>query len=424
MTEQTRLQSEEEEKKEQRKKRMRTLTYVIVGILIVALVSVVAVGASKGLWLKKDAVKIVTALPFDVEEGAGIAWPLRHAMELALEEADHRAGNLTVEFEAWSSADEEGMPVAEKETEYAEQAAADPAVVAFMGSLGSSGCKESIPILNRAGVAQLSSTATYPGLTKSGFGAGEPAIYYPSGERTFFRVVTPDDMQGPAGALWAKDLGMERVYIVEENSLFGYGLASTFRQTAEATGMTIVGTGIVTPNQQTGLEGILDEVATQQADMIYHAGFSGPGIALAEALRAAGLETSLMGTTLAAAEIDERLIGLEGVMSTHSGIPTEELNEATLDFARRFEKRFGYPLGGRAFWAAMAYDAMGIALASIEQAGEADRAAVVEALHEIEYDGIAGRWSFDENGDTNLLLVTGFVLEGDKWQSIGLLRVR
>jgi len=423
MTEQTRLQSEEEKKKEQRKKRMRTLTYVIVGILIVALVSVVAVGASRGLWLKKSTVKIVTVLPFDVEEGAGIAWPLRHAMELALEEADHRAGDLTVEFEAWNSADEEGMPVAEKETEYAEQAAADPDVVAFMGSLSSSGCKESIPILNRAGVAQLSSTATYPGLTKSGFGAGEPAIYYPSGERTFFRVVTPDDMQGPAGALWARDLGFERIYIVEQNDLFGYGLAQTFRQTAEANGMTIVGSSAVEPNQQEGFEEILADIAAQEPDLVYQAGFGGTGNALVPAMRAAGLETSLMGTTLAT-EADERLFGIKGVMSTHSGIPTGELNEETLDFARRFEERFGYQLGGRAFWAAMAYDAMGIALASIEQAGEADRAAVVEALHEIEYNGIAGRWSFDENGDTNLLLVTGFVLEEDEWQSVGLLRVR
>jgi len=375
---------------------------------------------------QKKSVKIALTLPFDAEEGAGIAWPIRHAMELALEEADYKAGDFAIELEVWNSADEEGMPLSEKEVEYAEQAAADEDVLVYMGSLSSSGCKDSIPILNRAGVPQMSVTATYPGLTKLGFEAGEPAIYYPSGERTFFRLCTTDDMQGPAAALWAKDLGLESVYIVEQNDLFGQGLATTFRQTAEANGIVIVGSASTEQNQQTGLEEVVAEIIDQQAGLVYQAGFDGTGIALVRSLRAEGSETRVMGPTLYTSDLIEEVGAdvAEGALSTFEGVAREELNQATQDFIRRFEERFGYELGGRAFWAALSYDAMGIALAAIERAGEADRAAVLKTMRETDYEGVLGRWGFDENGDTRLPLVTGFHVEDGEWKSDGLLRVR
>jgi branched-chain amino acid transport system substrate-binding protein len=119
--------------------------------------------------------------------------------------------------------------------------------------------------------------------------------------------------------------------------------------------------------------------------------------------------------------IDDLGADAEGVMATFVGFSVEDLGEAGQDFARRYEERFGQePM----IWSILAYDAMGIALAAIEQAGQADRAAVLQALRQIQYDGLAGHWSFDENGDSNLLLVTGRYVENGEWKSIGLLRVR
>ncbi len=372
-------------------------------------------------------VKIVATLPLEAVEGQGIAWTLVQAMKLALEEVNYKAGNLEVKIEVLSSAEAASGAGAspEKEKAHAEKAAADPEVMIYMGSLGSGGSKISIPILNRAGLAQISPTATYPGLTKPGFAAGEPGIYYPTGKRTFFRVCTTDDMQGPAAALWAKDLGFKRVYIVQQDDSFGQGLAQSFRQTAEANGMTIVGTGVVTQSQTTGLEKIVTDMAAQRPDLVYHAAFNTSATPLVRAMRAQEVKAQILGATLTESNIISELgADAEGVIAILSGIPTEQLGGDALAFIARYEKRYNTTLGPKSVWAILSYDAMRMALAAIGKAGKADRAAVLEALRKTQFDGLAGRWSFDENGDSRLLFVAGLQVKDGKWQSKGLLRVR
>ena len=309
------------------------------------------------------------------------------------------------------------------ETRHAQEAAADSQVLAYLGNLYSSGCKIGVPILNRAGVPQISPGATYPGLTKLGFGAGEPGIYYPMGKRSFFRVVTTDDMQGPAGALWAQDLGLTRVYILEQNDIYGRGLARSFRQAAERAGLTILGTSSFADGQTTGLDRIAADVAAVQPDLIYYAGFQTGAVLLIRAVRATGVDAQFMGADgiYTSALITELGDQAEGVMATFTGVPVEELGAVGVDFARRFREHFGREPGG---WSVQGYDSMGLALKAIEQAGEGGRAAVLQALRNIEFEGLAGRYTFDENGDTRLLLVSGVYVENGEWQSEGLLRVR
>ena len=58
----------------------------------------------------------------------------------------------------------------------------------------------SIPILNEAGIAQISPANTAVGMTSDDPGAtpGEPDKYYPTGMRTYARVVPKDTIQGAA----------------------------------------------------------------------------------------------------------------------------------------------------------------------------------------------------------------------------------
>ena len=68
------------------------------------------------------------------------------------------------------------------ETENATKAAADAAVIAYIGTFNSGAAALSIPILNKAEVVMVSPANTYPGLTKPGKGdpkKGEPEVYYP-----------------------------------------------------------------------------------------------------------------------------------------------------------------------------------------------------------------------------------------------------
>ncbi len=371
---------------------------------------------------EKSTVKIVASLPLSPEK-RGLGWDIARGMMLALEEADNQAGNLTVKFELLdASGSDDDILIPEQEAANAEKAAADADVLVYLGNAYSSGCKIGIPILNQAGLAQISPAATYPGLTKQGFAAGEPAIYYPTGERTFFRVVTTDDMQGPAGAFWAKDLGAERVYVVEQADIYGQGLARTFTQMAQRIELNIVGTHTVAEGQDTDLEPIVAEIAAQQADLIYYTGFNSGAVPLIQALKEEGVAASFMGADgiFTPAMIEELGPDAEGIMATFTGLSVDQLDDSR-EFAQRYEDRFGSQPGG---WSISGYDAMNIALSAIAQAKAPDRASVLEALRYIEHDGLAGHYSFDKNGDTRLLLISGMYIENSEWHSVGLLRVQ
>ena len=59
----------------------------------------------------------------------------------------------------------------------------------------------SIPILNEAGSPQVSPANTYVGLTDNVPGVsapGEPQKYYPTGKRTYLRIVPIDSIQAAA----------------------------------------------------------------------------------------------------------------------------------------------------------------------------------------------------------------------------------
>src|SRR5207302_1975171 len=106
----------------------------------------------------------------------------------------------------------------------------------------SGAAKVSIPLLNQTGLVMVSPANTYPGLTKPGKGeANEPNTYYPNGKRNYFRVVPADDLQGAVGAVWAKDLGAKKVYIVHDTELYGKGIADVFRAKAKDLGLTEAG---------------------------------------------------------------------------------------------------------------------------------------------------------------------------------------
>ena len=112
----------------------------------------------------------------------------------------------------------------------------------MIGTFNSGAAKISMPKLNDAGLAMVSPANTAAELTKPGMGdASEPAIYRPSGKVTYFRVVPADDIQGAAGAQWAKDLGAKRVYVLHDREVYGQGVASVFKASAVKLGLDVVG---------------------------------------------------------------------------------------------------------------------------------------------------------------------------------------
>jgi branched-chain amino acid transport system substrate-binding protein len=125
----------------------------------------------------------------------------------------------------------------------ARKAVSDPTTIAYLGEYNSGATKISLPILNQASIAQVSPSNTYVGLTtnKPGSEAGEPDKYYPTGKRTYARVVPTDIIQGAALATAAKDDGCKSIMIWNSRTTYSTGLARNLQQAAAKVGLKVEG---------------------------------------------------------------------------------------------------------------------------------------------------------------------------------------
>jgi branched-chain amino acid transport system substrate-binding protein len=337
--------------------------------------------------------------------------PTVNGIKLALAQAGGKAGPYTVNY---TSLDDS---TATSPTNYdlnvcqadARKAATDPKTVYYIGEFNS-GCSEVvIPILNEAGVPEVSPANTRVGLTNAGPGAdpGEPGKYYPTGKRNYLRIVPTDAFQGTAGDSAMKDAGCTRVAIANDKTPYGVGLASSVQQHAKQFGLTATGDTSLDPTSA-NYRSYAASLKAQGVNCVYTA-FNPPGeVQLVKDINAALPKAQIFGG-------DGICSG--GVTNPKSGgfpasiAPLFHCTVATLGIS-------AFP-GGKAFLAAYkakygvsnpdpyaiyGYEAMKLGLDTIASLGPKgnDKAAVLAALFATKNrHSVLGTYSFDKNGDTS-----------------------
>ena len=122
--------------------------------------------------------------------------------KLALKQAGNKVGKFKIKYVSLddSTAQNPGTADEAQTAQNARKVVQDKSAIFYLGEFNSGGTKVSLPILNKAGIPQISPSNTYVGLTtdKPGSEPGEPDKYYPAGTRTYARVVPADDIQGAA----------------------------------------------------------------------------------------------------------------------------------------------------------------------------------------------------------------------------------
>jgi len=355
--------------------------------------------------------KIVSDLP---RQGANRAQTttMVNAIELALEERNGKAGDITIEYESLDDATAQaGQWDAAKCAENAQSAAQDEEIIGWIGPFNSGCAAVEIPILNEAGLAMISPANTYTGLTKPTPDESEPDKYYPTGQRNYARVIVTDVQQGQAGAAFFADEGVETVYILDDRETYGKGVADEFQTAAEDLGIEVIGREGIdgsAPNYRS----LMNKIAAADPDAIYFGGIIENNAAqLVKDKVGAGMsneEVLFIGPD--GIFVDELITqggdAVEGIYTSFGGIPPEELGSAGQEFLDKYEQNFDDDVQP---YTAYAYEAANVMLDAIERASEEangevpDRQAVVEQVFATQdYEGVLGTWSFDEDGDTSL----------------------
>src|SRR3954451_21816362 len=164
---------------------------------------------------------------------------LVNGAKLALEQAGGKAGDITVKYQSLDdSTAQAGNWTPEATSANARKAAQDKSTAAYIGEFNSGASAVSIPILNEAGVPQISPANTAVGLTtnKPGATPGEPDKYYPTGTRTYARIVPIDTIQGAALVTLMKQEGCTKVAEVNDKQVYGQGLGKNVEIAAKDSG--------------------------------------------------------------------------------------------------------------------------------------------------------------------------------------------
>jgi branched-chain amino acid transport system substrate-binding protein len=376
-----------------------------------------------------NSVKIVSSLPM-TGSSLGQTQTIVNGIKQALDETQSKAcdGKLQIQYEILDDATAAaGKWDPAQVTSNANKAVNDPAVVALIGTFNSGAAKLAIPILNKADLVMVSPANTAVGLTKPGGEPGEPDKYYPSGKRNYTRVVPADDLQGSAGANWAKLLGVTKVYILDDQELYGKGLADVFEATAKKIGLQVLGHEGIDP-KATDYKALMNKIKALNPDLIYFGGITQNNAGqLIKDMRNVGMaadRVKFMGPdgTFEQALIDAAGKDAEGVYATFGGIPPQQLTGDGKTWYESYKKKFNSEPEP---YAAYGYESAKVVLNAINKVCKNDRTAIREAvLATKDYKGVLGTWSFDANGDTSLKTLSGSVVKNGKWEFVQLLKAQ
>ncbi|VTR92082.1 Extracellular ligand-binding receptor OS=Pirellula staleyi (strain ATCC 27377 / DSM 6068 / ICPB 4128) GN=Psta_4547 PE=4 SV=1: Peripla_BP_6 [Gemmata massiliana] len=372
-----------------------------------------------------NAVKIISSLP-RTGSAKGQTDTIVNGIKMAFDEVDNKAGEFTIEYlDLDDATPAEGKWTPERETANADQAVKDTDVMAFIGPYNSGAAKVSMPILNKAGVLMISPAVTWPGLTKPGKGdPGEPDIYKPTGKVNFTRVVPADDLQGPLGADWAKSMGVKTVAVLDDNEVYGKGIATLFKERCLEAGIKVLGQQESIDVKQNEFSGVLRKLKTLGTpDLLYFGGTSQTKAGqIAKDMVAVGFGGvklmvpdgcyELAFIQSAGAELFKTL----KCFITFGGSPPDKLTGRGKEFVDKYKAKYGKDPEGYAIYG---YEAGKVAVEAIKRAGKKDRAAVLaECLKIKDFDGALGKWSFDENGDTTSRTMSGSTIEGGDFKFV------
>jgi len=344
------------------------------------------------------------------------------AIKFVLKQHNFKAGDLNIGYQSCDDATaQEGAWASEKCSANAQAYAQNTSVIGVIGTFNS-GCAEIIiPVLNRAPdgpVAMISPANTYVGLTHGGPGtaAGEPGKYYPSGKRNYIRIVAADDFQGAADALHTQQLGLKKIYILNDKQAYGLGVATDYRNSLNKLGIKSVGFSAWN-SKASSYTGLATQIKQSGADAVFIGGLvcENGGKLVKDLVSVLGKDVTLIapdGFTPISAVVDGAGDAAEGMYVSVAGQPNEKLGAK----GKQFVKDFGATQSSGQVdpYAAYAAQSAEVLLTAIEKSDGSRADVAAQLLKTKVTDGILGSFTIDANGDTNSNPVTVYQIKGGK----------
>ena len=278
--------------------------------------------------------------------------------------------------------------------------AADPTLVAVIGTSCSSAARVAMPLISQAGMVMISSSNTAPDLTLEGNENNWPG---------YLRTAHSDLVQGAAAAKFAYEkMGVRKVATIHDGSLYAEKLQEVFAGAFTEMGGTVTATEAVDPNG-TDFKSALTSIAATAPELIYLPIFVKAGsLIVRQAKEVPGLEnTYLMGADgMFSPDVTEGAgDAVEGLFVSSPDLSAFAAEYTTV-FLPKYKELFGTdPIS---IFHAHAHDAMNIIIAAIEKVAVQDadgtlhigRQALRDAMFATkDFKGLTGNLTCTPTGD-------------------------
>lgn len=331
-------------------------------------------------------VKVATQSPLSGEQAA-MGEHIKLGTQLVVEEAAERFRKRGWEL-VLVPYDDQAKP--EVGVVNARNIVADPDILLVVGHWNSGVALPASEIYKDAMLAMISPANTHPLITDRG---------YPNVNRICGR----DDIQGPVGARFAaEELKLKSVYIVHDKTLYGQGIADTFRDEAKKLGLKIL--GYEGTEERANFAPLVIPIKARNSDLVYFGGVYQQGGLLLKQMRERGVKALFMGPDgLDSSEMVKIAGGaVTGAYYTTVAGPIDVYPESAA-FARKYKQRFGKDVESFGMYG---YDAAALGLRAVEQAIEEakgqfpTRAQVAAAVRQVKnFKGVTGTITLDNKGD-------------------------
>jgi branched-chain amino acid transport system substrate-binding protein len=275
----------------------------------------------------------------------------RNGVEIAIDDAGGKILGHDIKFDG-----EDSGCSADGGTAAATKLAADPTIVAVIGTSCSSEARAGEPLLSKAGFVTISPSNTAPDLT-------DPTNpnHYPG----YFRTAHNDKIQGAAAADFVfNTLKFTKAATIHDGSLYAKSLTEVFAQNFEKAGGTVTLQTSVTIGQ-TDMSSVLAQIATGSPQIIYFPIFLPEGAFLIQQAKTTpGLENTKLMVADGLYSPDVVKTAGDALEGTYVSSPIVQ-GAAYDTFVSKYQAKFGtLPIN---IFHAHAYDAFNIVKAAIEK---------------------------------------------------------
>jgi branched-chain amino acid transport system substrate-binding protein len=301
--------------------------------------------------------------------------------------------------------DDQGDP--KKGVANAELLSADQSILAVVGHMNSGVAIPSSVVYEKNNIVMVSPANTATAVTDRKL-------------KVVNRLVARDDYQGPAAADYAVNtVKAKNIFVIQDKTAYGQGLAEAFKAAATKLGATIAGYEGITKGEK-DFNGVLNIALNKKPDFIFFGGeYTEAGLLIKQA-RDKGIMVPFMGGDAIDSSGLVEIAGDKVKDTLYSSVATDITKTPDgKKWADSYKEKFGKGPEG---YSVYAYDSMTIILNGIKSAISANggklptRDKVRDAVRATkDFQGVGTKVTFDDKGDNAFAKVFIYKFDGPKY---------